>query len=127
MGGLEGRVPLQDEDFTVAEMLQSAGYKTALVGKWGLGEPNTSGEPNKQGFDEFYGFLNQRRAHKYYPEYLWKNKGKIILAGNQEGGQEQYTHDLFTTYALDYIDRSDETPFFLYLPYCIPHNDYEVP
>lgn len=127
LAGLEGRVPLQDEDFTVAEMLQSAGYKTALVGKWGLGEPNTSGEPNKQGFDEFYGFLNQRRAHKYYPEYLWKNKEKIILAGNQEGGQEQYTHDLFTSYALDYIDRSDETPFFLYLPYCIPHNDYEVP
>ena len=66
LGGGKGRIPLHDRDTIIPEILQSVGYKTAMVGKWGLGEPGTSGEPNRQGFDEFYGFLNQRRAHSYY-------------------------------------------------------------
>jgi arylsulfatase A-like enzyme len=60
------RVPLKDSDVTVAEVLQSAGYKTGMIGKWGLGEPGTSGLPNKQGFDYWFGFLNQHNAHSFY-------------------------------------------------------------
>ncbi|MFT4566705.1 MAG: arylsulfatase A-like enzyme [Saprospiraceae bacterium] len=127
LAGKKGRVPLRKEDITIAELLQEAGYRTAMVGKWGLGEPNTSGEPNKKGFDEFYGFLNQRRAHSYYPDYIWKNKEKVILKGNKEGKGTDYTHDLFADYALDFIKRNAEKPFFLYLPLCIPHGRYELP
>ena len=61
------RVPLKDSDITVAEVLKSAGYATAMIGKWGLGEPGTSGLPNKQGFDHWFGFLNQHNAHSFYP------------------------------------------------------------
>ena len=77
LAGKEGRVPLRDEDLTIAEVLQDKGYRTGMVGKWGLGEPNTTGEPYKKGFDYFYGFYNQRRAHSYYPEYLWENTIKL--------------------------------------------------
>jgi len=127
LGGKEGRVPIREEDFTIAELMKSAGYTTAMVGKWGLGEPNTSGEPNLQGFDEFYGFLNQRKAHSYYPDFIWKNKEKVVLAGNENGKGTDYTHDLFAEYALDFIDRNKDKPFFLYLPLCIPHSRYEAP
>jgi len=126
LGGGEGRVPLAEEDVTIAQLLQRAGYRTAMVGKWGLGEPHTSGEPNKKGFDEFFGFLNQRRAHSYYPEYIWKDTTRYPLAGNQNGLKKQYTHDLFAEYALDFIKRNAGQPFFLYLPFCIPHEAYEI-
>ncbi len=127
LGGGEGRVPLKENDTTIAQVLQKAGYVTAMIGKWGLGEPNTSGEPNKKGFDEFYGFLNQRRAHTYYPEYIWKDTVKIELPGNRNGQKAEYTHDMFADYAIDFITRNKDTTFFLYLPFCLPHSDYEVP
>ncbi len=122
-----GRVPLRDEDVTVAEVLKEAGYATGMTGKWGLGEPGTSGEPNRQGFDEWFGYLNQANAHSYYPGYLWRNQEKFTLEGNLGGRREQYTHDLFTRFALDFIERHRAGPFFLYLPYTIPHGKYEVP
>ena len=103
LAGIEGRVPLKEEDFTLAEMLKEQGYVTGMTGKWGLGEPETSGEPNAQGFDEFFGFLNQRRAHSYYPDYLWKNREKVFYPENQEGKGSAYTHDLFAEYALNFI------------------------
>lgn len=127
LGGGQGRVPLKDEDRTVAELLKQAGYVTGMTGKWGLGEPNTTGHPNRQGFDEFFGFLNQRRAHHYFVEYLWHNEEKVILEGNLDGGQEEYVHDLFSEFALDFIEEYHDTTFFLYLPYTIPHAAYEIP
>jgi len=125
--GPQRRVPLEDEDVTVAEMLKQAGYTTCMTGKWGLGEPDTTGVPNKKGFDEWFGYLNQRNAHSYYPPYLWHNEEKVILKGNQNGHQEQYSHDMFTDFALDFIRKHKERPFFLYLPWCIPHARYEIP
>lgn len=122
-----GRVPLLNEDITIAEVLKQAGYVTGITGKWGLGEPETSGIPNKQGFDEWFGYLNQRNAHSYYPPYLWKNEEKIILEGNANGKQEQYSHDMFTEFALDFIKDNHSNPFFLYIPYTIPHLKWEVP
>ena len=70
LGGGKGRVPLRAEDVTVAEVLKGAGYSTGITGKWGLGEPVTEGTPNRQGFDEWFGYLNQRRAHLFYPIFI---------------------------------------------------------
>jgi arylsulfatase A-like enzyme len=64
---------LRDADVTVAEVLKSAGYSTGLIGKWGLGEVGSAGHPNRQGFDEYFGFLNQHHAHNHYPGFLWRN------------------------------------------------------
>ncbi len=132
LGGKMGRVPLSREDVTVAEVLKGAGYVTGITGKWGLGEPGTAGTPNKQGFDEWFGYLNQRRAHTYYPGFIWLNEERYPLPGNQDGRREQYTHDLFTEFALEFIDRhatldGGQPPFFLYLAYTIPHAKYEIP
>ncbi|MHC4744428.1 MAG: arylsulfatase [Planctomycetota bacterium] len=125
--GSQRRVPLQAEDFTVAELFKRGGYATGITGKWGLGEPETTGVPNRQGFDEWFGYLNQRNAHSYYPPYLWKNEEKFTLEGNQNGKKGQYSHDLMTDFALDFLRRDRTEPFFLYLPYTIPHAKYEIP
>jgi arylsulfatase A-like enzyme len=125
------RVPLRPEDRTVAELLKSAGYATGLVGKWGLGEADSTGVPNKKGFDEFFGFLNQHHAHNYYPDFLWRNQEKVPLPGNvlkQDNvaeRRETYAHDLFTREALSFVERHKGGPFFLYLAYTIPHANNE--
>jgi len=124
------RVPLLPDDVTVAEVLKQAGYKTGIVGKWGLGEPNSTGLPNRQGFDYWFGYLNQRHAHNYYPEYLWRNEEKVPLEGNvAEGGvasqRSQYSHELMTKEALGFLDRNHDGPFFLYVPFTLPHVNNE--
>ena len=120
MGRNNERVPLKPEDVTVAEVLKGAGYRTGLVGKWGLGEPGTTGVPGRQGFDYFYGYLNQNHAHDYYPEYLWQNEERVVLP------KGTYSHDLFTREALAFVRRADERPFFLYLAYTLPHANNEL-
>lgn len=114
------RVSLRPQDETMAEVLKRAGYRTGLIGKWGLGEPLTTGVPNRQGFDYFFGYLNQNHAHNYYTDYLWRNEERVTLAHGT------YTHDLFTQEALDFIRRERGQPFFLYLAYTIPHADNEL-
>ena len=111
---------LRDEDVTVAELLKSAGYTTALCGKWGLGDDAPGGRtglPRKQGFDFFYGYLNQVHAHNYYPEFLWKNEEKQQLGnvvqrmdrtyGGFTGGwatkRVAYSHDVIAQAALDFV------------------------
>ena len=126
LGGGEGRVPLQNEDTTIAELLQQVGYTTGMIGKWGLGEPNTSGEPNKKGFDEFWGFLNQRRAHTYFPDYIWHNADKINLKENNDHQKATYVHDIFLEQTLSFIKNNQNNPFFLYLPFTLPHDEYEI-
>jgi arylsulfatase A-like enzyme len=127
LAGNPGRVPLHDKDLTVAEVLQSAGYATGMTGKWGLGEPGTTGEPLRQGFESWFGFLNQRRAHSHYPEFLWLKDRRFDLPCNTNGKQQQYAHDLFTDYACSFIRDHADRPFFLYLPYTLPHDRLEVP
>lgn len=127
LGGREGRVPLLAEDTTIAEVLKKAGYTTGMTGKWGLGEPGTSGEPLRQGFDEWFGYLNQRRAHSYYPDYLWQQDQRMFLDGNADGGRVTYSHDLFAEFSLDFVRRHYADPFFLYIPFTIPHDEFEVP
>ena len=125
--GDQKRVPLEPEDFTVAELLKSAGCTTGITGKWGLGEPNTTGVPTRKGFDDWFGYLNQRHAHTYYPDYLWRNETRIEYPQNKEGRQSVYSHDLIVNFALDFIYRSANDPFFLYLPWTLPHGAYEIP
>lgn len=121
------RVPLREEDVTVAELLGGAGYATGVVGKWGLGEPGTSGVPGAQGFDHFFGYLNQRRAHSHYPEYLWRGDQREALTENTGGRRGVYSHDLFTEEALGFIGANAAHPFFLYLAYTLPHAEVRAP
>jgi arylsulfatase A-like enzyme len=114
------RLPLRPQDVTVAEILKAAGYATGLIGKWGLGEPDTTGIPNRKGFDYFFGYLNQNHAHNYYPDYLWRNQERVTLP------KGTYSHNLFTTEALDYIRRERTHPFFLYLALTLPHANNEL-
>lgn len=129
LGGGDGRVPLRSEDITVAEILKKAGYITGITGKWGLGEPGTTGLPNDQGFDEWFGYLNQRRAHNHYADYVWHNKEKYPIPENERGKEKIHTHNLFTDFALDFIQKhiNSEQPFFLYIPYLLPHAEFEIP
>ncbi len=132
---------LRVQDVTVAERLKAAGYTTALCGKWGLGDamPGNTGLPNDKGFDFFFGYLNQVHAHNYYPEFLWRNKKKEPLrnvvqgVGRSYGGFEggwatkriDYSHDLVVQEALEFIERSKDSPFFLYLALTVPHANNE--
>jgi len=121
------RIPLLDEDRTVAEVLREAGYATGITGKWGLGEAGTSGEPNRQGFDEWYGFLNQNHAASHFPEYLWRDGRREAIGANRDGGRRQYANDLFIGFAMDFLRRHRARPFFLYVALTIPHAELEVP
>lgn len=130
-------VPLRPQDVTVARMLKGAGYATGLVGKWGLGEAGSTGIPTRQGFDSFFGYLNQVHAHNYYPAFLWRNEQQVALKnvvpeGNRgEFGQGwatrkvDYSHDLFASEALKWIENHKDSPFFLYLAFTIPHANNE--
>jgi arylsulfatase A-like enzyme len=139
-----GQMPISDATVTIAEKLKTAGYKTALFGKWGLGVEGTSGEPTKQGFDTYYGYLDQVLAHNTFPEYLLRDGKKEMLDNKvtwespdaffkglgsytPKAYQKVYANDLFTKEALSYIQKNTENPFFLYLAYTIPHNNGEAP
>ncbi len=117
--------PLRPDDVTVAEVLKTVGYRTAMFGKWGVGGPGTLGLPNLQGFDEFFGYLSQVHAHNFYPDHLWTNNIETFLRRNLSGQRGTYSHDLFTERALGFLERNHERPFFLYLPYTIPHANNE--
>jgi len=130
-------LPLRPEDVTVAELLKKAGYQTGIIGKWGLGEQGSTGIPNKQGFDYWFGYLNQRHAHNYYPEFLWRNEEKLPIEGNklpapEAGGwgrsveRATYSHDLFAQEALSFVEQNRDKTFFLYLAYTIPHANNEA-
>ncbi len=125
------RVPLLPDDVTVAEVLRDAGYVTGMFGKWGLGEPGTTGLPNRQGFEHWFGYLNQGNAHNYYPEYLWDNEQQFPLVGNvaEKGVASKkaiYSHDIVTDRALGFLDEVGDKPFFLYVPFTLPHVNNEL-
>lgn len=117
----EGQEPLPENTFTVAKMLKQAGYVTGAFGKWGLGSPGSSGDPNKQGFDEFYGYNCQRLAHNYYPYHLWHNQTKVVLEGNAGTKKEQYAQDLIHQQAMQFLRKNKDKTFFMFLPYVLPH------
>jgi arylsulfatase A-like enzyme len=108
-------------------VLKARGYITGMTGKWGLGEPGSTGDPKFKGFDEWFGFLNQNHAHTHYPDYLWRDQQKVPIEANVGGKRQQHTHELFTNFAFDFIQRRKSHPFFLYLAYTLPHQEMAVP
>jgi arylsulfatase A-like enzyme len=125
-------------DATVARVLQDAGYATALVGKWGLGEPtkNRAGLPRRQGFDQFFGYLRHGHAHNYYPDFLWRNESKERLPNVLSAApahrervavkKVQYSHDLLAEEGLKFVRDHQDGPFFLFWALTIPHANDEA-
>lgn len=144
---LEGQRPIPDSTITIGEVLQKAGYSTAVVGKWGLGAPDTEGVPNRQGFDYFYGYNCQRQAHNLYPPHLWENDNKTILnnaliapgtklasdadpndsKSYMDYTQPEYAPAKMQEKALDFIRKSKNKPFFLYYASPLPHLPLQAP
>ena len=144
---LEGQRPIPDSTITIAEVLKSAGYSTGMVGKWGLGAPTTEGLPNKQGFDFFYGYNCQRQAHTLYPMHLWRNDERHLLSkknvpphANLEDNTDindplsysdfeliDYAPELMHNEALNFIDKNQNNPFFLYYASPLPHVPLQAP
>lgn len=123
----EGQYPLEAKAVTIEEMLKEAGYVTGAFGKWGLGFVGTEGDPNSQGFDEFYGYNCQRMAHNYYPGHLWDNQEKVVLEGNSGDKLEVYAPELIHQRALQFIEKNKDKPFFLFYPNVIPHAELLLP
>jgi arylsulfatase A len=124
----EGQFPIPADTVTVAKLLKAKGYATGATGKWGLGAMDSSGSPLKQGFDMFFGYNCQRHAHNHFTSWLWKNDEKIKLEGNNDGVTgKTYSHDLFEAEALAFIKANQDKPFFLYVPFTVPHLALQVP
>lgn len=139
-----GQMPLPEGTLTIAKVLKNAGYVTGAFGKWGLGMNNTTGDPNKQGFDYFYGYLDQKQAHNYYPTHLWEN-GKWDKLNNPvidvhrklsaDAPDSAFNYFKGKDYAIDkiadkaqkFISDHQKESFFLYLPMTIPHASLQVP
>ncbi|WP_373522021.1 arylsulfatase [Aquiflexum sp.] len=122
----EGQYPLPDTLMTLPRAMKNAGYVTGAFGKWGLGFVGTSGDPNNQGFDQFFGYNCQRYAHRYYPEYLWENDQKVYLRGNDWTKKETYAPEIIHGESLKFIESNKENPFFMFVPMVIPHAELAV-
>ena len=140
-----GQMPLPEGTFTIAQLMKNAGYVTGAIGKWGLGMNNTTGDPNKQGFDYFYGYLDQKQAHNFYPTHLWENgkwdtlRNPFIyvhkpLPVNETNPAafdyykgKEYSLDKMVEKTFDFIQKNINKAFFLYLPYTGPHVSLQAP
>ncbi|OED43383.1 hypothetical protein AB833_03815 [Chromatiales bacterium (ex Bugula neritina AB1)] len=144
----KGQIAIDKDDVTVAEILKSSGYRTGAFGKWGMGVPETDGDPQLQGFDTFFGYYDQGNAHSYYPEHLWHNGEKFLLDNNpgipgharlpadanpalassyDAYKGTDYAPDRINAAALDFIDAEEERPFFLYYATILPHLALQIP
>ncbi len=117
----EGNWPLPSGTYTIADLLKSKGYRTGGFGKWGLGYIDTDGDPNKQGFDEFYGYNCQSLAHNYYPDHMWHNHVRIDLTENESSKTGSYSADLIHDAAVGFLEKNRDKPFFLYYAATLPH------
>ena len=144
---VEGQHPIPDEEVTMAELFQKAGYVTGGFGKWGLGGPGSSGEPLRQGFDRWFGYNCQAVAHNFYPTYLWDDDRIIDLSNAPFSAHDsfrededptqpesyrrfqgtEYSADLIAEQALAFVRANRERPFFLYWPTTVPHVALQVP
>jgi arylsulfatase A-like enzyme len=144
---LEGQWPIPDSTNTIAEVLKKAGFSTGVIGKWGLGAPFTTGLPNKQGFDYFFGYVCQRQDHTYYTGHLWENEVRVplnnkIIEPNVKFPKEldsldeknyavfqqnDYSPDFLIKSALQFITKNKNNPFFLYYASPLPHVSLQAP
>ena len=118
---------LYDSDVTIAEVFKAKGYVTGMFGKWGLGNEHSPGRPNLQGFDTFFGQLEQVHAHFYYPFWIWRDNEAYPLCDNNGGKRSRYVHDVLHEKSLDFIRTNKDEPFFCYVPCIIPHVELVVP
>lgn len=143
----EGQEPIPDETVTIAEILKGAGYATGAAGKWGLGPVGSSGDPNRQGFDFFFGYNCQAHAHNFYPTYLWRNDQRVALdnpafsahqrlpegadpndpASYRQYVGKEYAPDRMIEEALAFIRQHQDRPFFFYFATTVPHLAIQVP
>jgi len=132
----EGQHPLSEETQTFVQLFRRAGYATGAIGKWGLGPVGSTGDPNRKGFDLFFGYNCQAVAHSYYPSHLWRNAEKITINARPVPGHakqpegearmqdwigETYAPKLMIAEAEKFIAANSERPFLLYLPFIEPH------
>lgn len=121
-----GQFPLPAETVTVAQILKSAGYATACMGKWGMGMFDTTGSPLKKGFDHFYGYNCQRHAHSYFPDHLYSDATRIELPENAGGAKKTYAQNLIADDMLRWVRTQKDGHFFLFFAVTLPHGNYEI-
>lgn len=123
----EGQLPLPEGTLTAAQVLKQAGYKTACMGKWGMGMFDTTGSPLKVGFDHFFGYNCQRHAHSYFPAYLYNDDQRFALEGNDgKGVGKTYAQNLIAAETLSWVKQQKDHPFFLYYAITLPHGNHEI-
>ncbi len=120
----EGQEPLDANVETLGHLFQQNGYTTGCFGKWGMGYPGSGGEATQMGFDVFYGYNCQRKAHSYYPSYLWDGKNGTETKVNQNGA---YSQDVIHEQAMKFIEDNKDGSFFGYFTYTIPHAELRQP
>ncbi len=125
--GNTGGIPLPEDAVTIAQLLKNAGYATGGFGKWGLGDIDTEGVPEKHGFDDFFGYYHQIHAHDYYPEYLVRNGSKVAMPGNRKTPGETYSQYPIFEATCDFIRNNKDRSFFCYAPWTPPHGQYFIP
>lgn len=144
---LEGQAPMPENERTVAQLLKGAGYTNGIVGKWGLGAPQTNSTPLHKGFDFFFGYNCQRQAHTYYPVHLYKNNHRVYL-GNEpiapntrlDPGADpfdpisyrdytlkNYAPDLMFSEIKGFVKDNKDRPFFMLWATPIPHAALQAP
>lgn len=121
-----GQLPLPESTTTVAEVLKSAGYSTACMGKWGMGQFDTTGSPLKKGFDHFFGYNGQVHAHSYFPTYLHNGEARVELPENANNAKKTYAQDLIQRDVIQWVRENAQSPFFLYYAVTLPHGKYEI-
>ena len=119
----EGQMPLPASTVTVAQILKSAGYATACIGKWGMGMFDTTGSPLKKGFDHFFGYNCQRHAHSYFPSHLYNDDQRFPLKDNSS---KPYAQNFIADEALKFVKANRRRPFFLFYAITLPHGNYEI-
>lgn len=144
---LEGQKPMSEGTQTIAHVFQNAGYKTACIGKWGLGAPGSVSEPNKMGFDYFFGYNCQRLSHNYFPTHLYRNEERVLLKNEfieahtplgkeedpndaknyQKFTSKDYAPDLMAVETVDFIDKNKDNPFFIWWTTTLPHVPLQAP
>lgn len=128
----EGQFPLPEGAETIFHDFRNAGYTTGAFGKWGLGPVGSTGDPNAQGVDKFFGYNCQTLAHSYYPDHLWDNGQKVVLEDNVDEipyGEGTYSADLIHNEAIEFMEDAvkEGKPFFVWYPTTIPHAELIVP
>ena len=144
---LEGQYPIGENTLIFPKLLKNSGYKTAMVGKWGLGPPNSKSIPTNMGFDYFYGYNCQRMAHNLYPPHLWENSEKKILNNKVVSpklklpinsdpydelnysifNQNDYAPEIMHKKAMNFLNQNSQKPFFLFYASPLPHAPLQAP